>query len=163
MKNDKNKKSDRNYYNNKNTTVVSNLQKGPDITTIYIGNLSFTKREGEVKKLFQKFGKVTYVRNILDAKTGHNRGFSFVQMPNREDALKAIEHLNGKVVDDRTLKVSIAQEDAEDFKSTGKKFVKGKPSATKNEEKPTEKKMEQRVPRKRQKKGLDLLFEHLKK
>jgi len=131
------------------------LQKNDEVTTIYVGNLSFRKREGEVKKLFQKFGKVTYVKNILDTKTGHNKGFSFVQMPNRENALDAIHNLNGKVVDERTLKVSIAEE----REVAEVKFQKSSKSSESN----FDKNMRKKEIRKKQVKGLDALFAYQQK
>ena len=45
---------------------------------------------------------------MRDEKTQLKKGFGFVQMPNKEDAAKAIKSLNGKQLDGRTLKVSIA-------------------------------------------------------
>jgi RNA recognition motif-containing protein len=126
-----------------------------EIITIYVGNLKFTKKEGEIRKMFQKFGKVIFVKNILDERTGNGKGFSFVKMTNREDALDAINNLNGKQVDDRTLKVSIALEVEE--RSAPKKAKSFKKEKEAIEELPT------KAPRKKQKKGLALLFDYLNK
>jgi len=86
------------------------LQRGSHISTIYIGNLDYTKREGEIKKMFQKFGKVVYVKLILDTKTNKSKGIAFVQMSSLKGAEEAIQHFDGQQVDGRTLKVSIAAE-----------------------------------------------------
>ena len=137
-------------------TKTTSLQRGKGITTIYVGNLSYRKREGEVKKMFQKFGKVLYVKNVVDPKNGHNRGFSFVQMPSKENALNAIDHLNGKLVDDRTLKVSIANE-REGSRVLGNKSFKKYTKEKLKED------IKNKVEKRKQLKGLDLLFAHKNK
>lgn len=148
--------------NSKNIKNVKNdgdvLQKDKNLMTIYIGNLSYKKREGEIKKLFQHFGKVTYVKIVLDPKTEKSKGIAFVQMPNEKDALKAISQLNGKVVDDRTLKVSVAIENEEPEK------VKSIKTKKRDSEVTTENKNNKKKGPKRKKiKGLDVLFDYIKK
>jgi RNA recognition motif-containing protein len=134
-----------------NKFAKNTLSKSDGVTTIYVGNLKFSKAEGDVKKMFQKYGKVTYVKNIMDEKTGKAKGFSFIQMPNSKEALKAIKFLNGKQVDGRTLKVSIAL-DNEAPKALGPK----KPKVNIQEK-------EEKVIKKRKKKGLAVLFDYLDK
>jgi RNA recognition motif-containing protein len=46
---------------------------------------------------------------ITDRDSNRSRGFAFVEMENEADAQKAIEALNGKSLDDRTIVVSVAQ------------------------------------------------------
>lgn len=89
-------------------TKFTFLEKDYEGATVYIGNLNYKKDEVGVRDLFRKFGKVRRVKLMRDEKTQLKKGFGFVQMPNKEDAAKAIKSLNGKQLDGRTLKVSVA-------------------------------------------------------
>jgi RNA recognition motif-containing protein len=76
---------------------------------IYVGNLSFQATEDELRGAFQAFGTVDKVAIITDKMTGQPRGFGFVEMPNKDEAVKAIAELNGKDFKGRSLKVNEAQ------------------------------------------------------
>ncbi|MGA2984925.1 MAG: RNA-binding protein [Terriglobia bacterium] len=76
---------------------------------LFVGNLSFQTTESELTALFQGFGQVTRVHVAMDRETGRARGFAFVEMPNDEEAAKAIAGLNGKEVGGRALKVNEAR------------------------------------------------------
>ena len=76
---------------------------------LYVGNLSFSTDDTQLNALFTPYGQVTSARVISDKFTNRSRGFGFVEMPNDEEANKAIAELNGKSVDGRALKVSEAQ------------------------------------------------------
>jgi RNA recognition motif-containing protein len=82
---------------------------------LYVGNLSFTSSEEEIKTLFAQFGEVTSVTIIKDRDTGRSRGFGFVEM---ENADAAIAQLNGKDFGGRALTVNEARE-REDRKRGG--------------------------------------------
>jgi len=76
---------------------------------IYVGNLSFNATETDIRDAFAAFGTVEKAAVITDKGTGQSRGFGFVEMPNKEEALKAIAALNGKDLKGRALKVNEAQ------------------------------------------------------
>ena len=76
---------------------------------IYVGNLPFSVTEDELRAAFQAFGAVEKAAVITDKMTGQPRGFGFVEMPNKEEAVKAISGLNGKDLKGRSLKVNEAQ------------------------------------------------------
>jgi len=76
---------------------------------IYVGNLSFTVTEDDLRATFQAFGTVEKAAIITDKMTGQPRGFGFVEMPNKDEAVKAISGLNGKDLKGRNLKVNEAQ------------------------------------------------------
>lgn len=76
---------------------------------IYVGNLSFSATEDEVRQAFGAYGSVKSVAIIKDRETGRSRGFGFVEMPNPEEGLAAIDALNGKVMGGRTLVVNEAR------------------------------------------------------
>src|ERR1700724_1843509 len=79
------------------------------MTTLYVGNLPFNATEADVKALFERHGKVDSVKLINDRETGKPRGFGFVDMAPNE-ALAAIEALNGFQMNGRPLRVNEAQE-----------------------------------------------------
>jgi RNA recognition motif-containing protein len=76
---------------------------------IYVGNLSFTTTEADLKEAFQAFGEVSSCNIIKDKSSGQSRGFGFVEMPNKDEAQKAMSMLNGKDLKGRTLKVNEAK------------------------------------------------------
>jgi RNA recognition motif-containing protein len=76
---------------------------------IYVGNLSFKSTEDELKELFERFGRVDSAKIISDQFTGRSRGFGFVEMPVREEGLKAIAELDTKDFMGRALRVNEAK------------------------------------------------------
>ncbi len=58
---------------------------------IYVGNLSFSVTEEDLRTAFQAFGAVEKAAVITDKMSGQSRGFGFVEMPNKDEAIKAIE------------------------------------------------------------------------
>ena len=80
-------------------------------TTLYVGNLPYRANETTIRTLFSEQGRVVSVRLMKDKHTGKRRGFGFVEMP-EADAKKAIEQLNEKEFQDRSLKVREANERA---------------------------------------------------
>mmetsp|Transcript_6437 Transcript_6437/g.14601 ORF Transcript_6437/g.14601 Transcript_6437/m.14601 type:complete len:336 (-) Transcript_6437:214-1221(-) len=94
-------------------TVRKRLPKGvqygdqDDALRIYMGNISFETSLETLTAMFEEYGEVDSIRLNLD-NMGRSRGFGFVSMK-PEDAEKAIEGLNGKEVDGRMIKVSIAE------------------------------------------------------
>ena len=75
---------------------------------IYVGNLSFSASESEIRELFAQHGSVQTVELVTDRDTGRSRGFAFVEMED-EDAAAAIAALNGTESGGRTLKVNEAK------------------------------------------------------
>ena len=63
---------------------------------IFVGNLARDVTEQDLQDLFAAFGKVDTVSVIKDKFTGEVRGFGFVEMANRAEAMAAIAGLNGK-------------------------------------------------------------------
>ncbi len=76
---------------------------------LFVGNLSFQATEEDLRELFQQAGTVETVRIITDQFTGRPRGFGFVEMATKEEALKAVEMLNGRLFRDRNLVVDEAR------------------------------------------------------
>ena len=76
---------------------------------IFVGNLSFQSTDESIRSVFAEHGAVDEVALITDRDTGRPRGFGFVNMPNDEEANAAIEAINGRDVDGRTLNVNQAK------------------------------------------------------
>jgi len=77
---------------------------------LYVGNLSFHSTESSVRDAFAQHGSVTDVHLVLDRQTGQSRGFAFVTMGDDAQAAKAIEAMNGTMLDGRALRVNQAEE-----------------------------------------------------
>jgi cold-inducible RNA-binding protein len=76
---------------------------------LYVGNLSFNTSSDAVRTAFAIFGTVEDVYLVTDRDTGRPRGFGFVTMSTPEEAAKAIDGMNGKDLDGRTLRVNEAE------------------------------------------------------
>jgi len=76
---------------------------------IYVGNLSRDVVESDLKEAFQAFGEVQTTSIIKDKFTSESRGFGFVEMPNKDEAEKAIAGLNGKDLKGRNLTINEAR------------------------------------------------------
>ena len=79
-------------------------------TRIYVGNLSYSATEEQVRTAFSEFGEVTSVKMITDRETGKFRGFAFVEMATDEASAAAIKGMNGREIDGRQLRVNEAQD-----------------------------------------------------
>ena len=77
---------------------------------LYVGNLSFSTTEEELRELFGKHGVVESVAVITDRETGRSRGFGFVEFAEASAADAAIQALDGKDVGGRSLRVNEAFE-----------------------------------------------------
>jgi len=62
---------------------------------IYVGNLSSEITETELLLAFKTFGFVKSVEIKIDTK-GRSKGYGFIRMPIEQEALNAINGLNGK-------------------------------------------------------------------
>jgi RNA recognition motif-containing protein len=76
---------------------------------LFVGNLSFQATEEDLRELFAQAGTVETVRIITDQFTGRPRGFGFVEMATKEEAVTAGEMLNGRLFRDRNLVVDEAR------------------------------------------------------
>jgi len=76
---------------------------------LYVGNLSFETTENDLQDMFEQHGKVTEVALMMDRTTGRSRGFAFVTMGDAASGTAAINELNGKEVQGRTLTVDEAR------------------------------------------------------
>ena len=79
------------------------------MTSIYVGNLSHTATEDDLRNAFAAFGAVSNVTIIKDRETGRPRGFAFVEMSDNGEAATAIQELNLKEINGRAVTVNEAR------------------------------------------------------
>jgi cold-inducible RNA-binding protein len=76
---------------------------------LYCGNLGYNVSSSDLDQLFAEFGTVKSAEVINDRDTGRSKGFGFVEMQSDNEALAAINGMNGKEHDGRTLTVNEAK------------------------------------------------------
>ena len=86
---------------------------------IYVGNLSRDVAEDDLQQAFEAFGQVETAKVIKDRFSGESRGFGFVEMPSKKEALAAISELNGKEIKGRAVNVNEARPRAQSRRNVG--------------------------------------------
>src|SRR5947209_6059358 len=76
---------------------------------IFVGNLSFGTTEATLRSMFEAFGSVDRVNIVTDRDSGQARGFAFVEMSVNAEGDSAINSLNGRDLDGRSLNVNEAR------------------------------------------------------
>jgi cold-inducible RNA-binding protein len=76
---------------------------------IFVGNLSYQTSQHELEAAFAQYGQVDRVSLVTDRDSGQPRGFAFVEMANRDEAVKAINGLNGVELNGRAINVNEAR------------------------------------------------------
>lgn len=76
---------------------------------LFVGGISYNTTEESLKNAFSEAGTVESATIIIDKMSGRSKGFGFVEMATDEDAAKAIEMMNGKELDGRTITVNEAR------------------------------------------------------
>jgi RNA recognition motif-containing protein len=76
---------------------------------IYVANLNYRVQDHDLQQLFEEYGEVSSAKIIKDHESGRSRGFAFVEMPDDEAGMQAINDLDGAEVQGRNLKVSKAR------------------------------------------------------
>lgn len=76
---------------------------------LYVGNLSFSVTDEQLAAEFEKFGPLVSARIITDRESGRSKGFGFVELENDQDAMNAVEKMNGVPVAGRNINVSEAR------------------------------------------------------
>jgi RNA recognition motif-containing protein len=76
---------------------------------LFVGSLSYNIKDEELREAFGQFGSVESANVIVDRDTNRSKGFGFVEMSSDEEAQAAIDGLNGKELDGRTITVNVAR------------------------------------------------------
>ena len=91
---------------------------------IFVAKLGFKTTTDDLRQLYEQFGTVESCRVIMDRETGRSKCYGFVEMPNDEEAYKAI-----------------VETDETEFQGSVLQVKKSRPTAstTKNDSKPKNK------------------------
>ncbi|MET0462490.1 MAG: RNA-binding protein [Chitinophagaceae bacterium] len=79
---------------------------------MYVSNLGYHVTGDDLKALFEQFGAVSSAKIVTDRETGRSRGFGFVEMDSEEESKAAMDKLNGKDLEGRSISVTQAREKA---------------------------------------------------
>jgi RNA recognition motif-containing protein len=92
-------------------TVVARMPRGISVSKkLYVGNLSYSATDDQLRDLFEQHGPTQSVSVIVDRETGRSRGFAFVEFETAESARAAQQALDGKDLDGRPLRVNEAHD-----------------------------------------------------
>ncbi|MFN5909731.1 MAG: RNA recognition motif domain-containing protein, partial [Bacteroidota bacterium] len=80
------------------------------MTSIFVAKLDFGVTSEDLKKAFQAYGTVLKATVAIDRETGRSRGFGFVEMAEREEAMSAIRGLDGSTMNGRQIAVKEAEQ-----------------------------------------------------
>lgn len=78
------------------------------MTNIFIANLDFDITSDDLRATFGQFGEVSYAHVVYDNKTKRSKGFGYIEMEDADQAIAAIQALNGMDVNGRKLDVKVA-------------------------------------------------------
>ncbi|HEX7483633.1 MAG TPA: RNA-binding protein [Candidatus Saccharimonadales bacterium] len=76
---------------------------------LFIGSLAYATTDDTLKAHFEQIGEVASARVITDRDSGRSKGFGFVEFVNEADNQKAVDQLDGKDLDGRTISVGLAR------------------------------------------------------
>ena len=76
---------------------------------LYVGNLSYSTTEDDLRQLFAQAGQIKEVIVITDRETRRSKGFGFVEMMTQAEAEKAIQLFNNHELQGRRMMVNIAR------------------------------------------------------
>jgi len=76
---------------------------------LFIGSLAYATTDDTLRAFFEQVGPVSSARVITDRDSGRSKGFGFVEFENEDDNQKAVDQLDGKELDGRTISVGMAR------------------------------------------------------
>jgi len=76
---------------------------------LYVGNLAYSTTNEGLRAFFAAVGEVTHAEIVIERESGRSKGFGFVQMASDEDAQRAMALLNGKLLDQRPVRIDFAR------------------------------------------------------
>ena len=76
---------------------------------LYVGNLPYSVRDGDLEQAFGQFGAVTSAKVMMERDTGRSKGFGFVEMGSDAEAQAAINGMNGQSLGGRSIVVNEAR------------------------------------------------------
>jgi RNA recognition motif-containing protein len=79
---------------------------------IFVGSLAYTATDDDLSQFFAEAGTVVSAKVIIDRDTNRSKGFGFVEMSTDEEAKVAVDTLNGKDLNGRSIALSEARPQA---------------------------------------------------
>jgi cold-inducible RNA-binding protein len=76
---------------------------------LFVGGLPYALTDDQLRELFAPVGEVVSAKVIVDRDTNRSKGFGFVEMSSDDEAKAAVDQLNGKEVEGRSINVSEAR------------------------------------------------------
>lgn len=113
---------------NQHGRKMESSDDNPNRTNLIINYLPQTLNDHEFKRIFEKVGSVVSAKIIRNKHTNYSYGFGFVEFHDPENALKAIESLNGYQLGNKKIKVAFSRPHSDDIKRA-KLYVKNIPSS----------------------------------
>lgn len=77
---------------------------------LFVASLPSDFDETDFREMFELYGEITSAKLVTDRATGKSKGFGFIEMPDRMEALQTIEALNGAKIKGKKLSVMEADE-----------------------------------------------------
>jgi len=99
---------------------------------IYVGNLSVETNQQDLQNQFEQFGSVTSVNILTDEISGNPLGFAFVEMPQEDEALRAVSSLDRTIIRDRVVMVCETAARLERRRSMRNRRTNNQPTAAVN-------------------------------
>ncbi|KAL0403508.1 UNVERIFIED_CONTAM: U11/U12 small nuclear ribonucleoprotein [Sesamum radiatum] len=98
----------------------------PSKSTVYVSNIDYNLTNSDLHTIFSTFGKVAKVTVLKDRVTRQSKGVAFILFVSRDDAVKAVKGMDKKILNGRTLRVSIASDNGRAAEFIRKKVYKDK-------------------------------------
>lgn len=76
---------------------------------LFVGGLAYAIKDEELRAIFETIGTVQSAQVIVDRETNRSKGFGFIEMASDDEAKAAINALNGKEVEGRSITVNEAK------------------------------------------------------
>ncbi|KAL6504088.1 hypothetical protein OROGR_026011 [Orobanche gracilis] len=98
----------------------------PSKSTVYVSNIDYNLTNSDLHTIFSTFGKLAKVTVVKDRATRQSKGVAFVLFVSRDAAVKAVNGIDGKMLNGRTLRASIAADNGRASEFIRKKVYKDK-------------------------------------
>jgi RNA recognition motif-containing protein len=92
---------------------------------LYVGNLAYSTTDDGLRDFFAAAGEVKSAEIVIERSSGRSKGFGFVEMASDEGAQNAISTLNGKMLDQRPIRIDFAKPKEDRPRSNGGGYSSG--------------------------------------
>jgi RNA recognition motif-containing protein len=92
---------------------------------LYVGNLAYSTTDDGLRDFFSAAGEVKTAEIVIERSSGRSKGFGFVEMVTDEGAQNAINTLNGKMLDQRPIRIDFAKPKEDRPRTNGGAYASG--------------------------------------